>query len=269
MAGLTQKFLMTNRAAQPGGFTSDRSGITCWTTEGDVTQFDNWDKAPSVQDFVLSLQAQEKSVVLLIHGFDNSWEKDMGLFEKVNASLGNSFTVLAYSWDSLGSVAAYAQDRERAVNSAEDLKTVFRILAGSVAVSVVAHSMGNYVLQLCLTSIFNAIPTNEPFVHLLNRAVLVAADIDFDVMDVQDGWGFRYLALAGTVLHCNTDGALLVSTVLHGVERLGLCGPRDHVLKQFEAVDCGAFLKNELPIQQHGAYFTNSKCLEIIRKALL
>jgi esterase/lipase superfamily enzyme len=117
---------------------------------------------------------------------------------------------ILYAWPSLGTVAGYLPDRVTARQCADDLTDILSnlfdwlikkqkdavtaaaaVLVGKTPsvtpckakVSVIAHSMGNYVLQKAMAAAWTR--ENQPLlVSLVNRLLMIAADVDNDLFDV-------------------------------------------------------------------------------------
>lgn len=251
-------FMATNRILQPTAFGNGRnaSGNTWWTAPDKpfdrVSDWTEIDRAAALAQ----IKAIGKPVVLFIHGFNNSWVKDMDTFQAVRDGLGDTFTPVPFSWDSEGSPLEYLQDRVRAEQSADDLLEAMRDLE---CPNVIAHSMGNYLLQTALDRAGTA-----PCVRNL---VMVAADVDFDALDKSQ---ISQLAANGTVLWSYRDGALQLSSDLHLAVRLGLVGPGRTCPKNFRGVNCTLKMPLTIidPLKIHGFYFQSAECLGLMREAL-
>jgi len=152
-----------------------------------------------------------------------------------------------YDWPSLGSPLGYYPDRAHARECAGDLTDVLSALydwlvkkqddaindpdkACKAKVSLIAHSMGNYVLQKAMAAAWTR--KNQPLLaSLLNQLVLVAADVDNDLFDAGapdngDGAAAVNLSYRITALYSGRDSVLGASAGLKhfGTRRLGRSG---------------------------------------------
>lgn len=256
-------FMATNREIRPDTFGGNRNphGVTWWSCPGKpFGQAIFWQQ--SDQASILALIASTgKPVVVFIHGYNESWERLMGLAQSVYDALGDAFTLLFFSWDSLGNIAAYAQDIFRAQQSAHDLLDV---LASMNAPSVIAHSMGNYLLETALDRAGQPGPGNTFYVRNL---AMVAADVPFDVLKTSK---LAAYSLYGLVMYSPRDVVLGASSELHvAVPRLGLFGPIGGCPPNFTAVNCfGKMPWDVLPTDIHGYYFRSKDCCDLMRTAM-
>lgn len=255
-------FMVTNRVLVPGGFGSDRNpaGNTWWLADDkSLAQLSTWHTfSPDV--LLQEIRAAGKPVLVFIHGFDNSWIKDMGTFQEICDNLSDDFTVIAYSWDSLGSIFAYLQDRCRAEQSGADLLELLQSLSvhDVSPPNVIAHSMGNFLLQMALEK------AGTPCIRNL---VMVAADVDCDVLKSSKiaRWTGN-----GLVLYSQLDGALMASTEIHGlIPRLGLTGAALGYPPNFSGVNCTLLMPFHLDlVANHSFYFQWKQGYQLMRKEL-
>jgi esterase/lipase superfamily enzyme len=150
-------------------------------------------------------------------------------------------------------------------------------------VSLIAHSMGNYVVQKAMAAAWTR--KNQPLlVSLINQLLMVAADVDSDLFDLgapdnDDGTAVANLTYRITALYSGRDSVLGASAGLKhfGLRRLGRSGlpnrppladpssPTDNVWD----VDCSSFFPREVDgAAIHGAYFLNEGTLNLMRHAL-
>jgi esterase/lipase superfamily enzyme len=251
---------------------------------------------------------QEQShVTLLIHGFNVGFQSSVSFYQHVCAKLFEGADSLGlcvlYDWPSLGNIAGYEPDRASARACADDLTNILSELYDwllrkqkdaltaakaelranpSVArpckakVSVIAHSMGNYVVQKAMADAWTR--KNQPLLaSLINQLVMIAADVDnslFDegAPDFDDGKAILNLTYRITALYSGRDAVLGTSAGLKhfGARRLGRSGlaNRPPVSSTQPAtdnvwdVDCSSFFPQtgfNLPgiggVDVHGAYF--------------
>ncbi len=249
----------------------------------------------------------QRHVSLFVHGYNNSWQDAATRYGKLRADLFSKRSSLGipvlFTWPSDGSVAAYLSDREDARASAPQLADVFVRLhehllamqrAAAVSsvrrgtletqkqqdickakVSVIAHSMGNYVVQKALA--IAARKLNSPqLVTLVHQLVMVAADVDNDLFqndqpEQSDGSLMANLCYRISALHSGLDQTLAASAGLKhfGTRRLGRSG-----LANKDAVWDNVCSFNVTPLiegasgSMHSAPLDMPKSVELIRDLL-
>jgi len=263
----------------------------------------------------------QSHVTFLVHGFNNSFTDAIAFYrnlcEKLYSGRDSLGLCILYDWPSLGSVAGYLPDREQARQCADDFAGVLSDLydwllkkqkdavTASLAaiegratnttpckakVSVIAHSMGNYLLQKALHAAWTR--KNQPqLASLINQFLMVAADVDNDLFDARaadndDGNAISNLTYRITALYSGRDAVLGASAGLKhfGARRLGRSGlahrpPRvdsppatDNVWD----VDCSSFFPANTgfnisglgAVDIHGAYFVHKGTLALMRQIL-
>ncbi len=144
--------------------------------------------------------------------------------------------------------------------------------------SVIAHSMGNYLLENAMNYAWTR--KNRPLLmSLIGQLLMVAADVDNDLFRTGenvshgDGEGIANLTYRVTALYTGRDSVLGASSGLKhfGKRRLGRSGLDltyaipDNVWE----VDCSKLIDSTLNgLDVHGAYFTQAKCYDLMRAAL-
>jgi esterase/lipase superfamily enzyme len=258
---------------------------------------------PDVPDEQNQLQ---KHVSLFIHGYNNGWQEAVQRYSQLQQELfvgksGLGIPVL-FTWPSNGMAAAYLPDREDARASAPQLADVFvhlhdhlslmqrgaasnLVRAGSVEgsksttlcrakVSVIAHSMGNYVLQNAL-AIASRKLNNPQLITLIHQLVMVAADVDNDIFQTNkpldaDGSLMSNLCYRICALYTGTDQILGASAGLKhfGMRRLGRSGlaNRDAVWDNVFAADVSPIITQSL--NTHSAVFDCAPSRELLADIL-
>jgi esterase/lipase superfamily enzyme len=239
----------------------------------------------------------QSHLCLFVHGFNTSWSDAIDDYLDVKKSLiepANLGLTVLYSWPSKGSIVGYLPDREDARASAPDLAQLFvdlndylvkkqRIAATSndperlckAKVSVIAHSMGAYVMQCALTAASKRM-NNPQLVSLINQLVLIAADIDNDLFQLDkpidgDGSLMANLCYRIAALYTGLDSALGMSAGLKhfGTRRLGRSGLSDRT-KVFDNVfdfDITPYInRNDASI--HSAVFDSIPAIDIVENVL-
>lgn len=199
---------------------------------------------------------KELHLSLFIHGYNVSWDDAARRYTKMAKDLftgKKSLGVLVLlTWPSNGSVAGYLPDREDARESAPLLAELFVRLHDHVLkmqrlaatthdpakacrakISVVAHSMGNYVLQKALAVTSKRL-NNPSLITLVHQLVMVAADVDNDLFQESqsqeaDGSLMANLCYRITAPYSGLDNVLGASAGLKhfGKRRLGRSGLAD------------------------------------------
>lgn len=309
-------WMITNRKVETGGFGSDFDNLTYWKSASadpnDLVNFSAWQPMtqPAFQTalvqvadtFPLPLDTpteDQKHVNIFVHGFDTTWSSAVQRYGKIVSNLfsgPNSMgECILFTWPSKGSVAEYLPDRSEARQSADDFAEVLSDLydwmakkqqdaandprqACKATTSLIAHSMGNYVLENAMNVVWTR--KNRPLLmSLLNQVIMVAADVDNDIfrsgdaVTHGDGEGIANLSYRTTALYTGRDSVLGMSAGLKhfGKRRLGrsgldrTCPVPDNVWD----IDCSALLAPNLNgVQIHGAYFDEPKCYVLMRSLL-
>lgn len=307
-------WMISNRnVRQGGGLGTNVSDLTYWVADDDdLTKFGAWspvDKkvfrdmlsnaARQFPNLPLEENEKQKHVTLFIHGYNTSWDEAALRYHSLCKSLfsgkdGLGICVL-FSWPSNGSKFGYIPDREDARLSAtalaEVLSELYRWLAAAqhtamlnpkkacrAKTSVIAHSMGNYVLQCAMQAAWTR--NNQPLrASLINQLIMVAADVDNDLfksgenIEKGDGDAIANLTYRVTAMFSGRDPVLGLSAGLKhfGKRRLGRSGlDRSYPIPDnVWQVDCTSLFNNETSdTEVHGAYFDDSGTLQIVRASL-
>lgn len=239
---------------------------------------------------------EQKHVSVFVHGYNNGWSAAATRYAQIKQDLYDKSDLgclILYTWPSAGSVAGYLPDREEARASAaafaaelvdlhaQILKT--QTLAARTQdptqncrakISIIAHSMGNYVTQTALA--VAAKQLNSPqLVTLVTQLAMVAADVDNDLFQKDkplDGDGSLMANLCYRIgaLYTGLDQVLGASAGLKhfGVRRLGRSGLADssNVWDNVFAVDVSAYL--DLSKEIHSAVFDSPKALALLEQIL-
>jgi esterase/lipase superfamily enzyme len=294
----------------------DKGSLTFWGASGlaDLTKLDSW--APlTAKAFRESLiteakafpdlddparQEEQQHITLFIHGFNNSWQDTVQRYQQIADDLYGGTKSLGvcvlFTWPSDGMKVAYYPDRLDARRTANDLAEVLTTLYDYMTlqqnetmrlghttckakISIIAHSMGNFVLQKGLQTVWTR--RNQPLlVSLLNQVLMVAADVDNDLfkggegVDKSDGDAMANLSYRITALYSGLDAVLGVSAGLKhfGKRRLGRTGldPNEQPPDNVWDIDCSKYLTNlarGMP-NTHSAYFEVKKIQALMRDLL-
>jgi Uncharacterized protein conserved in bacteria len=138
-----------------------------------------------------------------VHGFNNKFTSAAKFYQDLCGRLFDGPDSLGlcilYDWPSRGSILGYERDRSHARLCAQDLRDVLSALfdwlvakqqvtidnpakACKAKVSVIAHSIGNYVVRKAMAAAWTR-KNQQLLVSLINQLVMVAADVDSDLFD--------------------------------------------------------------------------------------
>jgi esterase/lipase superfamily enzyme len=304
---MPQYWMISDRDGGGTGSNRNNNGATFWVSDGpndknQLRDISNWQRVAFSQfrktiidacaqfpDLPSEQQEEEKHLALCIHGYNNGFASSIDLYTRVcnglffgQDSLG---ICLLFTWPSKGKVYDYLEDRDEARACADDLADVLSNLYDVLArnqvaaakdpakackakVSIIAHSMGNFITQMALFHAWKR--NNRPLAtSLVNQLLMIAADVDNNIFDSGeqvgdgDGEGIANLTYRVTAFYSGRDPVLGVSAGLKHFfkRRLGRSGLDRTSENGHPATpdniwdtDCSSFFaKNESDI--HGAYF--------------
>ena len=170
-------------------------------------------------------RSPKKQVLVFVHGFNNKFEDAVYRFAQIVHDSGTEAVPVLFTWPSKGSVLAYGYDRESSTYSRDQLESVLKGLASDPEVgevSVLAHSMGNWLL---LESLRQMAIRDGHIAPKIKNVLLAAPDVDIDVAREQ-------IAEMGpskptfALFVSRSDKALALSKDIHGnSDRLGMIDP--------------------------------------------
>ncbi|HJW10123.1 MAG TPA: alpha/beta hydrolase [Holophagaceae bacterium] len=304
-------WMVSDRDVSKDGLGGNEGGLSWWTSEGgDLSRFASWTKVSAAQfrkalagatgTFPVLAPGQDHTaqqhLCLYVHGYDNSWDEAAARYQRICGELfearGLGLCVL-FTWPSKGHAMEYLPDRADAVASAPDLADLLRMLYDWMAVkqlqaakdpaqacraktSIIAHSMGNFVLQKAMQSAWTR--KNRPMlVSLVNQLLMVAADVDNDLFGSgeaqtgSDGDAIANLCYRVTALYTGRDPILGMSAGLKhfGKRRLGRSGLDASlpVPDNVWAVDCSGLIPADAS-NIHSAYFESPKVMALMAEVL-
>src|SRR5215475_10550707 len=308
------KYWMLNNRSQDGvGSDVSTDGMTYWVSNKQgLSDIKNWRKVTATTFQKLLIAAADKfpkfdqadnekqsHVTILVHGYNQTFAKAAAFYENLCDNLFDGTDSLGlcilYDWPSRGNILGYEPDRSHARLCANDLTDVLSALfdwltekqqetinnpakACKAKVSLIAHSMGNYVVQKAMAAAWTR--KNQPLlVSLINQLVMVAADVDCDLFDLgapdnNDGNAVANLIYRITSLYSGRDAVLGASAGLKhfGTRRLGRSGlavrpptGKDNVWD----IDCSSFFPSNVGgMAIHSAYFDYKRTLDLMRDTL-
>ncbi len=263
----TKYYMVSNRNVQDNGLGDRAASLSYWASEGGaLDDFANWNRYNPTQFSKLlvvatgafplitdpGLHEEQKHLGLVVHGFNNTWAAACRRYQEVCDALfegADSMGIcVLFSWPSDGMSTNYLPDRQDAVRSAESFADLLTRLyedtrarqeaaaadedkACRAKITFFAHSMGNYVVQKGLKTLWDR--KNQPLLlSLVNQLLMIAADVDNDLfrsgetVDRSDGDAVANLAYRITSLYSPRDATLGLSAgAKHfGKRRLGRSG---------------------------------------------
>jgi len=237
----------------------------------------------------------QQHLSLFVHGYNNSWQDAVKRYAQIKAELYDKRglgALVLFTWPSNGTSAGYLPDREDARASGEQTADMFTTLHDIVLkneliaadtgdparrcrakISIIAHSMGNYVVQKGLAVAARRL--NSPqLITLIHQLAMVAADVDNDLFqqnqpDTQDGSLMANLCYRIGALYTGLDNVLGASAGLKhfGKRRLGRSGLADRTSVYDNVFDEDV---SALIIQKniHSAVFDSPKAMDLLEQVL-
>ena len=168
-----------------------------------------------------------RHALVFVHGYNTRFEEAVYRFAQVAHDSGANFVPVLFTWPSRGRALAYLYDRESANYSRDGLEAVLQALADDptvAEVSILAHSLGNYVAVEALRQM--AI-RDKGLPRKIQHIMLASPDIDVDVFrreiaEIEHGGKPPPV----TLFVAQDDKALGISQLIAGDEpRLGAVDP--------------------------------------------
>jgi esterase/lipase superfamily enzyme len=122
-----------------------------------------------------------RRVLVFVHGFNTRFEEAVYRFAQIVHDTRVNVAPVLFTWPSGGNVTDYVYDRDSAVYSRDALEVVLQALANDPAVdsiSILAHSMGNYLVVEALRQMSIRDRGLSPKIH---DVMMASPDIDIDV----------------------------------------------------------------------------------------
>ncbi len=175
--------------------------------------------------------------LVFVHGYNTRFEEAVYRFAQVAHDSGADVTPVLFTWPSRGKALEYLYDRESANYSRDGLEALLQALADDPKVSevsILAHSLGNYVAVEALRQM--AI-RDRGLPGKIKNIMLASPDIDVDVFrrevaEIENG----HKPAPITLFVSQDDKALGISKMIAGDEpRLGAVDPtREPVRSELE-----------------------------------
>ncbi|MGA8042778.1 MAG: alpha/beta hydrolase [Terracidiphilus sp.] len=311
------RWLITTRTIESNGFGTDQTNLTYWTLKSPglpLDQLTSWQLQTPDAFKQLLIQtadrfpdpfgldaAQQRHVCLFIHGYNVKWTDAMRTYNNLASTLFDGpdslGELISFDWPSKGALLGYLPDRAEARKAGDDLTEVLSELydwlmlkqkqtaadtanACRARTSIIAHSMGNYVLEEAMNAVWTR--KNRPLLtSLMHQVLMIAADVDNDLFrsgeSVQhgDGEGLANLSYRITALFTGRDDVLGASAGLKhfGKRRLGRVGlDRTYpVPDNVWDIDCTHLLNPSVSgLAIHSEYFNTAEadCYKLMRSIL-
>lgn len=233
---------------------------------------------------------------LYVHGYNNDFkdavEEYLELDDNLRAAAPPaaappdtySGVQVGFSWPSAGRVTGYPHDRREAVDSILGLYTLLRSFKNITTqqeciaeTAIVAHSMGNYVLEETLAYLADELGA-PPGGGLIDQTLMLAADVDNDILQPGGlGEAIANFSYRVTSYYSRHDDTLRKSQRLKhkGKRRLGRNGPESYpgLMDNVVAIDCRNFANDaaaqELDTSVHSSYKRSPRILADMRSTML
>jgi len=310
--GKNPLFMITNRNVEKDGLGKELDPQTRYyecATDADPAKFASW-KEQDKDAFIGRLRKlaqrfvrvdddhneDQQHVSMFVHGFNVDWVSAATRYAQIKTDLFDAKDLgllILFTWPSNGSPAGYLPDREDARDSAAAIADLVVFLNDYLTeqqrraaeaqdpqklcrakLSVIAHSMGNYVIEKALA--VGAKRLNSPqLITLVNQLVMVAADVDNDLFqkdkpEDSDGSLMANLCYRIGALYTGLDQVLGASAGLKhfGTRRLGRSGLADpgNVWGNVFELDVSKLVTGQSSI--HSAVFDSPAALAIVERIL-
>lgn len=305
--------MITNRNVQGEQLGEKLAALRCYVSdksESKLTSLANWTELSRTEfrDKLVEIargfplyeeheNEKQKHVSFFVHGYNNDWQAAVKRYAKLQRDLyagaGGLGQLVLFTWPSNGSTFGYLPDREDARASGPDLAEIFVELhdhltkmqraaaingapqACRAKMSVISHSMGNYVLQKALAVASRKL-NNPQLMTLIHQVAMVAADVDNDLFQCNqpleaDGSLMANLCYRLGALYTGRDEVLGASAGLKhfGKRRLGRSGLADRTNVYDNVFDLD--VTEALPVNAkniHSAVFEHDKTLGLLEQIL-
>lgn len=137
-----------------------------------------------VQTRAAEAKVHPKHIVVFVHGFNQKPQQAMSTAVAIKSLLQFDGPFVLFMWPSRGAFLDYGADRLDAENSGEsfsDLVCRLKTLAPDTKVTILAHSMGNYLTVNALYGFAQACP-NAP---KLNALVMFSPDVPVSTLEAK------------------------------------------------------------------------------------
>jgi esterase/lipase superfamily enzyme len=147
-----------------------------------ILRADRMDLAQAKANFNARIKrTPERRVLIFVHGYNTRFEEAVYRFAQIVHDARVNVAPVLFTWPSGGNLTDYVYDRDSALYSRDALETVLQALVNDPAVdsiSILAHSMGNY---LTMESLRQMSIRDRGLSPKIRDVMMAAPDIDIDV----------------------------------------------------------------------------------------
>lgn len=157
---------------------------------------------------------------IFVHGYNTSFTEAVKKAAEIGRDLGVSQAIGLFSWPSLGRPEGYLADESAVLNSRQAFAQFisdFSSANSNRRVNIIAHSMGCRLLSLALEELSSTQNENRT---QIDNVILAAADIDQSLF-LKVAKKFTSLVGRTTSYICDSDKALMLSSIIHQYKRVG------------------------------------------------
>lgn len=242
-------------------------------TEFVTMKAERLDRGEALRRFDARLrQTPKRQVLVFVHGYNTRFPEAVYRFAQIVHDTRTTATPVLFTWPSRGDLLAYPYDRESANYSRDALEALLQFLAKDRSVgeiSILAHSMGNWVMMEALRQMAirdGRLPAK------IKEVMLAAPDVDVDIFRQQlnEIGGQRP---PFTVFVSQDDSALAFSKHFwSGGRRLGAIDPHAEPYRSdFEKLHVDLFDLTDVKSadsMNHGKFATAPEVVQLIGKRL-
>ncbi len=147
-----------------------------------VLRADRMDLAQAKASFDARIKrTPQRRVLIFVHGFNTRFEEAVYRFAQIVHDARINVAPVLFTWPSGGGLTDYVYDRDSAVYSRDALEAVLQALVDDRnvdSISILAHSMGNY---LAMESLRQMAIRDRGLSPKIQQVMLASPDIDVDV----------------------------------------------------------------------------------------
>jgi len=213
----------------------------------------------------LIAEAQERSLLIYVHGFRNTFEGAALDAAQLSDAVGFHGDTLIFSWPSKAGLFDYVSDRESAMWSRDAFERVLDALMlspGRGRVHLVAHSLGTMITLEGLRQLYARY--GDTAADRIGAVVFASPDIDIDVF-TSSIERLGTLARKVTIVTATNDRALALSRrIAGGITRVGATEKAQLERLGLNVIDAS----DSWGIINHDSFLTNGEVRKVIRRAI-
>jgi len=168
----------TGRIQWPEGTADPRTDFV--TTDATLYNSEN-SFLSSIRRQLAQLPPGKREIVLFVHGYNTTLAEGIYRLAQMDHDLELRAVPVMFAWPSAEETYGYVHDRDSALYSRAHLEELLRLIrrAGADQVTVLAHSMGSFLVAETMVQIENRDPGSLP--DLFDALVMMSPDIDEDL----------------------------------------------------------------------------------------